>query len=151
MPRGAKPGLGDTGRITDHDAETENLAAIRSVYERWAEGDFRAGVELFDPEIVFVIGSGFPDTGTYLGRAQVAEYMKGLLEPWTEFTIEAEEVIEAGEMYVVGVCQRGVGSASGLATEIRYFHVWTFRGRTVTRWENFRERADALAAAGIRD
>ena len=50
---------------------------------------------------------------------------------------------------VVGVVQRGAGSGSGAETVLRYFHVWTFRGDKVVRWEDFRERAEALAAVGL--
>ena len=45
----------------------ENVDAIRGVYERWSEGDFRAGADLFDPLILFVMRPEFPDAGTYLG------------------------------------------------------------------------------------
>ena len=121
---------------------------IRSVYARWAEGDFRAGSDLFDPWIVFVIRPEFPDAGAYLGPEQVAGYMRGFLEPWTRLTITAEEIIDAGDSVVAAVRQVGEGSGSGAATELRYFHVWTFRADRVIRFESVRERAEALALVG---
>ena len=127
----------------------ENVEAVRGVYKRWAEGDFRAGIDLFDPLIVFVMRPEFPDSGTYLGPERVAEYMRGFLEPWTRLTIEAEELTEAGDSVVAAVCQRGVGTGSGAATEFRYFQVWSFRGPTVIRFENIRERAEAAEATGL--
>jgi hypothetical protein len=51
----------------------------------------------------------------------------------------------------VAVRQRGTGDSSGAATEMRYFTLWSFRGRKVIRFENVRERADALEAAGLSD
>ena len=122
---------------------------LRGVYDRWAEGDFRAAVDLFDPQIAFVVGPGFPDTGLYSGPEEIAGYMRHLLEPWDRLTIAAEEFIPAGDSIVVAVVQRGSGSESGAETEFRYFHVWSFRGDRVIRWENFREREDALAAIGL--
>jgi ketosteroid isomerase-like protein len=74
----------------------------------------------------------------------------GFLEPWTRLTIEAEEIIEAGDSVVAGICQRGAGSGSGAVTEFRYFQVWTFRGGKVIRCENFRERAEAVETTGLR-
>jgi ketosteroid isomerase-like protein len=127
----------------------EHVDAVRGVYERWAEGDFRAGVELFDPHVLFILGPEFPDAGTYLGVERVAEYTRGVLEPWERFTIEADEVIDAGDSVVVATRQRGVGKESGIATEFRYFHVWSFRGAKAIRLENFRERAEALEAVGL--
>lgn len=126
----------------------ENVEIIRSVYGRWAEGDFRErGV--FDPLIVFVMGADFPESGAYLGLERVAEYMKGFLEPWERITIRAEEITPAGDSVVVSVRQEGVGRGSGVATEFDYFSVWSFRGGKVIRFETFREREGALAAVGL--
>jgi ketosteroid isomerase-like protein len=126
-----------------------NADRVRAVYERWGEGDFRASVELFDPQVVLVLGRDFPDAGTRLGMEAIVAYTRGLLEPWAEFTIEAEEIIPAGDSVLVAVCQRGVGSGSGVSTELHYFMLWTFRGRDVIRLESIRERAQALEAVGL--
>jgi ketosteroid isomerase-like protein len=127
----------------------EKVEAVRRVYERWSEGDFTASVPIFDEHVVFVLGPEFPDAGAYLGREAVAEYTRALLEAWTRFTLEAEEIIDAGDSVVVGVVQRGVGDSSGTPTEFRYFQVWTFRGSQAIRLEGFRERDEALEAAGL--
>ncbi len=126
----------------------ENVEIVRAVYERWSEGDFSTA-DLFDPHVVFVLRPEFPDAGAYLGAQAVATYMRGFLEPWRHLTIEAEEVIAAGDSVLVGVRQHGVGSTSGVPTEFRYFHLWSFRGPKVIRLESFRERAEALEAAGL--
>jgi ketosteroid isomerase-like protein len=126
-----------------------NVEALDSVYESWGQGDFRSTADLFDRHVLFLMGDGLPDSGTYLGVERLAEYMRGFLEPWARITIEAEEVAEAGDSVVVAVVQRGVGHGSGAATELRYFHVWTFRGGRVIRLETFRDRAEARGAAGL--
>jgi ketosteroid isomerase-like protein len=127
----------------------ENVEVVRDIYERWREGDFRTSVDVLDPLVLFVLRPEFPDAGTYLGRERIAEYMRGFLEPWSRITIEAEDITDAGDSVVVAVRQAGVGEESGAATELRYFQVWSFRGRKVIRLENFRERAEALEAAGL--
>jgi len=93
----------------------ENVEIVRDVYERWSAGDFRAGDDVFDPLVLFVMRPEFPDAGTYLD--QLAQYTRGFLEPWSRITIEAEELITAGDSVVAPVCQRGVGEESGAATE----------------------------------
>ena len=75
--------------------------------------------------------------------------MRRWLSEWSNFTIAAEEVIEAGDSVVVAACQRGEGKESGIEAELRYFQVWTFRGRHVIRIEQFRDRAEALEAVGL--
>jgi uncharacterized protein len=132
----------------------ENVEVVRAVYERWSEGDFRAAVALFDPHVVLVLGGGFgPDSpdATYLGAEAVSAYTRELLETWPDLTMEAEEIVPAGDSVVVSVHQHGVGSASGVPTEMRFFTLWTFRGRKVIRLESFRERTEALEAVGLRE
>src|SRR5688500_6199381 len=99
----------------------ENVEAVRRTYERWARGDFAAGVHLLDPRAVLVLGPEFPDAGTYTGLEGISEYMRGFLEPWKRVTIEAEEVTGAGDAVLAAVRQSAVGQTSGLETELRYF------------------------------
>jgi len=127
----------------------DNVDMVRKVFDRWSEGDFRAGVDLFDPHVVLILRPGFPDGGAYHGPEGVATYMRGFLEAWTHVTMKAEELIEAGDSVLVHVIQRGVGDASGVETELRYFQLWTFRGGKVIRLESIRDRAEALEAAGL--
>ena len=131
----------------------ENVETVRAVYERWSEGDFGASVDLFDPNVVLVLppdfGPDIPDASAYLGPEAIASYTRGLLENWEDFTMEAEEFLAAGDSVVARVHQRGVGRTSGIPTEMRYFTVWSFRGRKVIHLESFRERAEALEAAGL--
>ena len=129
----------------------ENVEIVRAVFQRWSRGDFQAGVDLFDPHVMLVLRPGFPDAGAYVGAEGVAAYMRGFLEPWTHLTMEAEELLDAGDTVVVTVRQRGAGDVSGVSTELHYFQLWTFRGGKLIRLESIRERGEALEAAGLRD
>jgi ketosteroid isomerase-like protein len=127
----------------------ENVEIVREVYERWSEGDFGASLDLLDPHVVLVHEPDFEGGGPSYGIEAVVAFTRGMLEAWTHFTIEAEEIIPASDSVIVGVHQRGVGRGSGVATELHYFMVWTFRGRKVIRFESIRERTKALEAAGL--
>jgi ketosteroid isomerase-like protein len=133
----------------------ENVEIVQAIYERWGEGDFRASADLLDRHVVLVLGQAFgpddPDAGAYHGIEAVAQYTRRMLEPWKDFTQEAEEIVAAGNSVLVGVRQRALGKTSGVPTEMNYFTLWTFRGRRVIRIESFRERAEALEAAGLSD
>jgi ketosteroid isomerase-like protein len=126
-----------------------NVESVRRVYESWGRGDFAGTTGVLDEHVLMVVRPEFPDTGTYLGPEAIAEYTRGFLEPWSEITIRAEEIIPAGDSVVVAVLQRGEGDASGAVTEFRYFHLWTFRGGKAIRLEMIRERDEALEAAGL--
>jgi ketosteroid isomerase-like protein len=127
----------------------ENVEAVRVIYDEWGRGNFRAGVELYDPLVLFIPIVEFPAADHYLGRDGVREFMLGMLEAWTGFTITAEEFIEAGDSVVVATRWRGMGRTSGVLSERPCFDVWTFRGRAVTRLEFFGERGAALEAVGL--
>ncbi len=129
----------------------ENVEIVRAVYERWGEGDFRAILDVVDPLVLFVLRPPLPESGTYLGVERLVEYTRGFLEPWSHITIEAEDITDLEGTVIATVRQRGVGSGSGAETDLRYFQVWSFRGRRVIRLEGFRERAEALEAAGLRE
>lgn len=127
----------------------EKVEAVRVVYERWGKGTFQGTEGIYDEHVLLVMRPQFPDAGVYVGIDEVAKYTRGFLEPWTHIAIEAEELIDAGDTVLAGVRQHGAGTESGAVTEFRYWHVWTFRGSKVIRLETFRERAEALAAAGL--
>jgi ketosteroid isomerase-like protein len=131
-----------------HPVPADPIATVQSIYERWAEGDFKTDAH-FDPHVVFVIPPEFPDSGVYVGNEAITDYTRGFLEPWTHIAIAAEELVPAGDSVLAAVLQQGEGDASGAATELRYFQLWTFRGAKAIRLENFRDRDDALQAAGI--
>jgi ketosteroid isomerase-like protein len=129
----------------------DRVETMRRIYDAWGRGDFRAGADLYDRHVLLVLNPEFPDAGAYVGPEAIAAYMRDLLPAWSEFAIEGEEFLDAGDTVVVGVRQVGRGPSSGAVTELRYFQVWTFRGDRVIRIESIRERADALEAAGVRE
>src|SRR4051794_18128785 len=128
-----------------------SIEIVREIYDRWSEGDFRTPFEHMDENVVFILPLDLPESGTYFGRAALAEYSRGFLEPWTHVTIEAEELLPAGDSVLASIVQRAMGDASGAETELRYFQLWSLRGDKVIRLEAFRDRAEALAAAGLSD
>ena len=134
----------------------ENVELVRGIYKRFSEGDFRASADLLDPHVILVLpkasewGPEIPESGRYVGAEAVAAYTRdSLLKPWAEFTMEAEEIVAAGDSVLVAVHQRGVGRTSGVPAELRYYTLWSFRGGKVIRIQSFRNRGEALEAAGL--
>ncbi|MDQ3933148.1 MAG: nuclear transport factor 2 family protein [Actinomycetota bacterium] len=129
----------------------EPVEATRRVYEAWARGDFRSATALYDPNVLLVLRPEFPEAGAYVGPEQIAGYMRDLVASLTDFAIEAEDFVEAGDSVVVQVRQHGVGRSSGAVTEHRYFQVLTWRGEKIVRIESIADREQALAAVGLRE
>jgi ketosteroid isomerase-like protein len=118
----------------------------------------REYIEALAPHVVLVLHPEFAPSlfaaaheGALYGIEAIAAYTRDLLDAWPDYTMEAEEIVVAGDGVLVGVCHRGVGRSSGVPTEGRYFTLWSFRGSKVIRIESFGERAEALEAAGLRE
>ena len=115
---------------------------IESVEAFWA---------LLDADVVWGVGRDPPPDihGVYVGRDSVIEASRRYWGTWDEYSLDADELIDAGSSVVVVVHERGRGRGSGAPFDRRWAQVWTFReGRTV-RWELFVDKAEAVKAAGL--
>ena len=129
-----------------------NIEKVRGIYERWGRGDFRAGMELYDPNVLLVLRPEFPDSGAYRGPDEIRRYMRDdFLADLKDAAIVGEEFLDAGDSVVVRVNQQATGPGSGAEVAIRYYQVWTFRGSSVIRIESIRAREEALEAVGLGD
>jgi ketosteroid isomerase-like protein len=127
----------------------ENMEALRGVYDEWAKGNLRAGLDLLDPNIVYVNRPGLFVTGTCYGLDEMQRWMREFLQAWDKYEAHATEFIPCGDTVVVAFRQVVVGSGSGIPSEMSTFAVWTFRGNKVIRLEKMSDRREALAAAGL--
>ncbi|HEY8001210.1 MAG: nuclear transport factor 2 family protein [Vicinamibacteria bacterium] len=124
-----------------------HVESVRAVYAEWAKGNFRAGGELFDPEIVIEPMSDGRES--YRGIEAANKQWREFFAQWSEFRIEAQDLVEIGDTVLVTERQYGKGSSSGIETEMTFFAAWTFRDGLVVRlrWDSDREQA--LEAAGL--
>ncbi len=124
----------------------ENVERLRAVYAEWAKGNFRAGRELWAPDISF---EPLSDGRTALGGEAIDGYMRGFLAQWNDCQIEGEDFAEIDDTILVTERQRATGKSSGIETEMTSYSIWTFRDGLVVRvrWEI--DRDAALKAAGL--
>jgi ketosteroid isomerase-like protein len=127
----------------------ENVEALRPVYDEWARGNMRAGLELLDPHIVYINRPGLFVTGTCYGLEEMQRWMREFLSAWDSYEAHATEFIPGGDTVVVAFRQVATGSGSGVPVDTETFAVWTFRGNKVIRLEKMPERGEALEAAGL--
>ena len=122
---------------------------MRQIYEAWAAGDFRAGADNRDHDVVFLVRPDFPEFGVFHGPDAIGAYMRRLLEQWERLTLEAEHLRSAGDIVLAGVVQHGKGRVSGIEGDNRYFMLFTFRGTKIVRWEIVFDENEALEAVGL--
>jgi ketosteroid isomerase-like protein len=127
----------------------ENVEALRPVYNEWAKGNLRAGLDLLDPNIVYINRPGLFVTGSCYGLEEMQRWMREFLSAWDSYEAHATEFIPSGDTVVVAFRQVTIGSGSGVPSEMETFAVWTFRGKKVIRLEKMPDRREALEAAGL--
>jgi ketosteroid isomerase-like protein len=91
------------------------------------------------------------DARLWRGRAAVREWFKKIiLEPWETIRAEVDEITQATEDRVFfAVLLTARGRDSGVETRQRFWAVYWITQGEVARRRVFRERAEALEAAGL--
>ncbi len=89
---------------------------------------------------------------TYRGRAELRDWFNQVLEPWESIHVEVEEISDADDRVFFDLVINARGKESGVeAPGLRVWCVVWIANREVTRRRVFRERPDALEAAGLRE
>jgi ketosteroid isomerase-like protein len=128
----------------------ENVEIARQAFGDFARGNFWIP-ERFDPEVrIRWLDAVGMETET-VGHQAMSSFVLNFLESWDEITLAAERIIDAGDKVVVFAVWRGRGKASGAPTEWRFGAVWTLREGRVIDIESYRDPAEALEAAGLRE
>jgi ketosteroid isomerase-like protein len=125
----------------------ENVAALRAAFKQYAQGDF-SPIEALGDDFELIVSPEAPDAGTYRG-ADARRWLRAWVASFEEMTIEATEIIDSGDKVFLGMTQRGHPPGSAASVEGHWWQVSTFRRAEIVRAEMFRERAQALVAAGL--
>jgi ketosteroid isomerase-like protein len=89
--------------------------------------------------------------GVYRGLDGFRRFVEQVDERWERFEAEVEELIDAEDHVVTAVRLAGKGGG-GVEVEMHIFTVWTLRNGKVLRYEGgYRDRSEALEAAGLRE
>jgi len=130
----------------------ENVKTLRAFYEAYNREDVDDAVRYMHPEVeIYPAVGGDLDFGRlYRGRDGFRQLWERIHEGF-QVTVKIEEVREAAEDRVLQIelwCPLG---RQGIDTEIEVSDLYSFRDGLVSRIDGFRDRADALEAAGLRE
>ena len=112
----------------------------------------RAAVERFaDPAIEWDAGATALTTRIYHGVDGVIEFFDTVLDAFEQVRQVPERFIDCGDQVVVFVRTEARARTADLEVDELWAHLVTVRNGKVTRVEQFRNRDDALEAAGLRE
>jgi len=107
---------------------SKNSELILAGYEAWNRDDLDAYLETLHPDVELHTSGLFPDfDSVYRGHTEVAEFWHRLHEPWKEFHIEIEQIVEEGPFFSVTGRLRAKGVDSGVAVDMRFAHALRVR------------------------
>jgi uncharacterized protein len=127
-----------------------NVGLVRGLLSAFDRADYEAALEALDSDIEWQVPPGISiGQEVYRGRDEVQRGFAEWLAAWDTFRFEPEEMLDHGDHVVVGGMQIGRGRGSGAEVRFPTFHVFTLRDGQVTRHRSYRDRSDALEAAGL--
>jgi ketosteroid isomerase-like protein len=128
----------------------KNVEIVRTICDAYARGDYEGALDRLDEEIEFVSPPDVSGGGRIRrGRDGVLQGVTSFLGTWDDYQYEVRNLIDCGDEVLVEGWQRARGRASGVEVSESIYTVWTVHGGRVVRQRMFRDRGQALEAAGL--
>ena len=139
----------------------ENVEIVRSVVEPmdridgaaidWEADTVRKMLgATYSPDIelrTLASGTGTGLAERYRGLDGLVEYLRGWLEPFGEYHVEALDFIEDGDRVLVPTRQWGIGAASGARVELDVTFAYELRDGKITRVTQYDTLGEAREGA----
>jgi ketosteroid isomerase-like protein len=128
----------------------ENVEIVRANLEEFVRT--RRPTATQSPDFVWDLTNyeGWPDKAVYAGQDEWMAFVENWMEPFDDWTMEIEEILDAGDDRVaVILLQRGTLKGSTQAVEMRYGSVYWVEEGTIVRADAYSPAERALAAVGI--
>jgi ketosteroid isomerase-like protein len=124
-----------------------NVDTARAAYEAFGSGDLAALQKDFAENAVWVTSDELPLGGTVEGRDQIMANFAQIPNYWNEFSVEAEDYLDAGDAVVVRGTQHAANDKGSM--DARFVHVLEYDDDgKVVRGEFFTDSAKAAKLLG---
>jgi ketosteroid isomerase-like protein len=126
---------------------SENVEWIKAGFEAHNRGDVDALVAVYHPEAVF-------ETlllGTHHGNESIRVIFEENQKTMSGYDVVPVELIDAGDKVVAVAQAVGAGQTSEISLDDAFAFVFTFKDGLVIREQAFRNKQEAVEAAGISD
>jgi ketosteroid isomerase-like protein len=120
----------------------ENVELVHRAFDAFNRRDWGAFLELLDADVRAVpLLAAIEGEGDYLGKDGVRRWWKNVLDVFPDFTMEAVEVRDLGNMTLAVVRTRGHGMGSETPVEMVIWNVAAWRDKKLVRWSSHGSRA----------
>ena len=130
----------------------ENVETLRRYHDLLNEAG-EPPLELADPGIEIHMFRGSPISGPYRGHDGLRQWRRDTFDVIDAWRLELDEVITGDDPDVMVALQRFVGRMkhTDLAANFPLAVIVRFHDGLIVRFEGYRERSEALEAAGLSD
>jgi len=129
----------------------ENGELVRRIYERLNRRDVEGVVELCDDDFLMDMSERVFNPDTYRGHDGIRRFHEGVVDCWESYRWDVEETRVAGDSVVAMLHCTGQTREGGPGVDWRVAWLWNLRGGRPVSVRFFRDRAKALAAAGLQE
>jgi ketosteroid isomerase-like protein len=104
---------------------------------------------LWTPDCVLRPSGILPESAEMHGHDGIARFTENQMEAFDELQVEPLEYLDAGDRVVVPIRFGGKARYTGMDVRFEVVHVVTVRDGKVARTDMFRNKREALEAAGL--
>jgi ketosteroid isomerase-like protein len=128
----------------------ENVEVVRRGYAHFqATGSLLE--EIIAPGFVWDMSTfkGWPEQSTYEGIEGARRFLADWTEPFEDWRLEVEQILDGGESVVVLLRQSGRSKLTGMTVEMSFGQLWAIRDGQQSRVAVYASHAETLDAAGL--
>jgi ketosteroid isomerase-like protein len=126
------------------------MELARRGFRAFQAGEFTEMLGFLDPNIEVIPPAQVPGLArVYYGHEGFLEFLGEWFEPWDEYSVEPEELIDAGDRVITVEHHGGRSKGTGLEVAQQVSAIWTIKGGAVTGMRIFLDKREALEAAGL--
>lgn len=129
----------------------ENAETVRRIYERLNRGEVEGVVELCDDDFVMDMSERVFNPDTYSGHDGIRRFYGGVSDAWESYQWNVEETRVTGDTVVAMLHCLAQGRQGGPGVDWRVAWLWKLREGRPVFVRFYRDQADALEAAGLRE
>ena len=122
---------------------------VRTGYAAFNDEHRLATLESWHEDGVYVNDARDPDPGIHRGIEAVSRQQAQWIEAYPDLRVEPLEIQTNGDRAFVWVRFSGHGATSGVPIDMELAHVVTYEEGRIRRIEEYSDRTEGLAAAGL--
>lgn len=125
---------------------------VRSHFEAFNRGDIERCLDFWREDRELVVSEALPEPGRSLGRDAAAAWFDNYFRSFEPgYAFRMEEIIEVAGDVVVIAAHHGIARRSGVEISGESAYLYGVGGEKIARVALYRDRREALEAAGVRE